>query len=51
MTDRTLSKRFGLPEDLVDMIWFLCTEASDIITGQVIVIDGGYLIGSDTLFG
>ena len=51
MTDRTLSKRFGLPEDLSDMIWFLCTEASDFITGQVIVIDGGYLIGSDTLFG
>lgn len=51
MTDRTLSKHFGVPEDLVDMIRFLCAEASDFITGQMIVIDGSYLTGSDTLFG
>jgi NAD(P)-dependent dehydrogenase (short-subunit alcohol dehydrogenase family) len=51
VADRTLFKRFGLPEDLVGTIQYLASAASDFVTGQIIVVDGGYLTGSDTLFG
>ncbi|MFC1694456.1 SDR family NAD(P)-dependent oxidoreductase [Candidatus Latescibacterota bacterium] len=51
VADRTLFKRFGLPEDVIGSVKFLSSEESDFITGQIIVVDGGYLAGSDTLFG
>jgi len=34
--------RVGEPEDIVGSAIFLCSKASDLITGQVILIDGGY---------
>lgn len=34
-------KRHGLPEDLTGALIFLASEASDFITGQTIVVDGG----------
>jgi 3-oxoacyl-[acyl-carrier protein] reductase len=37
-------KRFGLPEDVANVIGFLASPASDYITGQVINIDGGLVI-------
>jgi NAD(P)-dependent dehydrogenase (short-subunit alcohol dehydrogenase family) len=44
----TLSKiplrRIGMPNDLKGVIIFLASRASDYITGQVIVIDGGWSI-------
>lgn len=44
----TLSKiplhRIGMPDDLKGVIIFLASRASDYITGQVIVIDGGWSI-------
>ena len=39
--DRIPSKRVGKPEDLAGLTVFLASKASDHITGQVIVIDGG----------
>ena len=33
--------RLGLPSDLVGAIIFLCSRASDFITGQTIFVDGG----------
>jgi len=48
--ERTLAKRFGKPDDLVGAVHFLSSEASDFITGQIIVVDGGFLAGEDTLF-
>lgn len=51
VADRTLLKRFGVPEDLIGTMLYLSSEASDFVTGQIIVVDGGYLTGSDTLFG
>jgi 3-oxoacyl-[acyl-carrier protein] reductase len=33
--------RFGKPEDVARVVRFLCTDASEYITGQVLVVDGG----------
>jgi 2-deoxy-D-gluconate 3-dehydrogenase len=35
--------RWGLPEDLKGAVVFLASEASDYVTGSVIVVDGGWL--------
>lgn len=35
--------RFGLPSDLIGAVLFLASEASNYMTGQTIVIDGGWL--------
>ncbi|MFQ6049355.1 MAG: SDR family oxidoreductase, partial [Phycisphaerae bacterium] len=43
---RTPLGRWGRPEDLVGAAVFLASEASEFVTGQVIYVDGGFLIGS-----
>ena len=35
------SKRVGSPDDIANMVLFLCNEANDFITGQNFYIDGG----------
>jgi 3-oxoacyl-[acyl-carrier protein] reductase len=37
--------RVGEPEDVADVIVFLASEAARYITGQVLVVDGGLLVG------
>ena len=51
ISERTLAKRFGMPEDLTGTVQFLSSAASDFMTGQVLLVDGGFLTGADTLFG
>tara|TARA_Y100000741_G_scaffold5470_1_gene4547 strand:+ start:3491 stop:4219 length:729 start_codon:yes stop_codon:yes gene_type:complete len=34
-------KRIGKPEDIANIVSFLCTDESEYITGQVISVDGG----------
>ena len=34
-------KRIGKPEDIANVVAFLCKEESEYITGQVIAVDGG----------
>lgn len=51
ISERTLAKRFGVPEDLTGTVQFLASKASDFMTGQVLLVDGGFLTGADTLFG
>jgi len=51
ISERTLAKRFGVPEDLTGTVQFLASQASDFMTGQVLLVDGGFLTGADTLFG
>ena len=37
-------KRGGTPEDVANVVYFLCSEDSSYVTGQVINIDGGMLM-------
>lgn len=39
---RTPFKRVGTPEEVANVVVFLCSDKSRWITGQVIVVDGGY---------
>lgn len=40
---RTLpAGRFGKPDDIADLVSFLCGEQSRYVTGQVVYVDGGY---------
>ncbi len=36
--------RLGEPEDMVGPVLFLCSEEADYITGQTLVVDGGWLL-------
>ena len=40
--DRTPSKRWGRPEDLAGAAVFLCSPASDFVTGVALPVDGGF---------
>ena len=35
-------RRFGQPVEVADLVLFLASPASDLITGEAILIDGGY---------
>ena len=37
-------KRLGTPDDVADVVLFLCAPASSYITGQVIAVDGGMVM-------
>jgi len=41
---RTPAGRWGAPEDLAGIAVFLCSAASDFITGTAIPVDGGYSV-------
>jgi NAD(P)-dependent dehydrogenase (short-subunit alcohol dehydrogenase family) len=40
---RTPMHRFGNPEELVGAAVFLASDAATFVTGQAIVVDGGFL--------
>jgi enoyl-[acyl-carrier protein] reductase III len=42
--DRTPAGRLVSPEDIAQLVAFLCTPAASMIRGQVILIDGGYTL-------
>ena len=37
-------KRLGAPEDVANIVVFLCTEEASYITGQVFNVDGGMVM-------
>lgn len=37
-------KRAGLPADVANAVWFFCVDESAYITGQVLNVDGGFLM-------
>ena len=41
---RTPAGRWGVPEDLSGIAVFLCSKASDFVTGSAIPVDGGYSV-------
>jgi enoyl-[acyl-carrier protein] reductase III len=43
----TPAGRLVTPEDVADVVAFLCTPAASMIRGQVIVVDGGYILPAD----
>lgn len=43
--EATPMQRLGKPEEVADLVSFLCSSKSDFITGQTIDIDGGYAWG------
>lgn len=42
MLDKTPLGRFGQPVEVADLVLFLSSNASDLITGECILIDGGF---------
>jgi NAD(P)-dependent dehydrogenase (short-subunit alcohol dehydrogenase family) len=34
--------RYGLESEIAEAVYFLCTERSSYITGQVLAVDGGF---------
>ena len=43
----TPAGRLVTPEDVAEVVAFLCTPASSMIRGQVLVVDGGYTLPAD----
>lgn len=43
-TDYSIIKRIGKPEEIADSIIFLLSNQSSYITGQVLVVDGGFTL-------
>lgn len=44
ITSRVPLKRIGLPPELVGIVVYLASDASSYVTGQNIIVDGGYTI-------
>ncbi len=34
--------RYGLEEELAEVVYFLCSERASYITGQILAVDGGF---------
>jgi 3-oxoacyl-[acyl-carrier protein] reductase len=43
--ERILLRRYGQPQDIAHAVWFLASDFSNYITGQVLHVDGGFKMG------
>jgi NAD(P)-dependent dehydrogenase (short-subunit alcohol dehydrogenase family) len=44
MNERAPVRRIGLPDDIAGLALFLASDASNYVTGQTLVADGGMLV-------
>jgi 3-oxoacyl-[acyl-carrier protein] reductase len=44
ITNQIPLRRLGTPEDVADVVLFLCSDAASYITGQVVAVDGGMVM-------
>ncbi len=44
LANQTPLLRIGKSEEVAELVWFLCSDKSDFITGQVISCDGGFTL-------
>ena len=44
LADETPLERIGSPEDIARMVYFLSSDEGSFITGQIIGVNGGFLI-------
>lgn len=45
IASRILLGKFGQPEDVANVVLFLASAAANYVTGSVVLVDGGYLLG------
>ncbi len=46
LVERTAMKRWGRPEEIADAVMFLSSDRASFITGETLVVDGGYLFNA-----
>lgn len=44
IVSKTPARRLTTPEDVANVVGFLCSPAASMIRGQILVVDGGYLL-------
>lgn len=44
LKNQTPLNRLGTPEDIANMAYFLASDDADFVTGQVITVDGGFIL-------
>ena len=44
-----LLKKLGEPEDIANAVYYMCSEEAGWVTGEVLTIDGGFLLNSNSM--
>ena len=44
LRQQTPLERLGTSEDVANAVWFLSSDAADFITGEVLNVNGGFIV-------